>query len=62
MEVLYRYNLFEKAFSEVNINVHGHKIHFKGELHSDSWSLTFVNKLQFPLILRSFVFKSSKNC
>ena len=32
----------------------------KGELHSNSWNLTFVNKLQFPLILRSFVFKASK--
>ena len=28
---------------------------FKGELHSNSWNLTFVNKLQFPQILRSFV-------
>ena len=28
---------------------------FKGELHSNSWNLTFVNKLQFRQILRSFV-------
>ena len=38
----------------------GDKQHLKGELHSNSWNLTFVNKLQFPLILRSFVFKASK--
>ena len=31
----------------------------KGELHSNSWNLTFINKLQFPLILRSLVFKAS---
>ena len=31
------------------------------ELHSNSWNLTFVNKLQFSLILRSFIFKASKN-
>ena len=24
---------------------------FKGELHSNLWNLTFINKLQFPLIL-----------
>ena len=24
----------------------------KGELHSNSWNLTFVDKLQFPLILK----------
>ena len=34
---------------------------FKGELHSYSWNLAFVNKLQFPLILRSFAFKASKD-
>ena len=34
---------------------------FKGELHYNSWNLTFINKLQFPLILQSFVFKVSKN-
>ena len=33
----------------------------KGELHSNSWNLTFVKKLQFPLILWSFVSKASKN-
>ena len=32
----------------------------KGELHTNSWNSTFVNKLQFPLILGSFVFKASK--
>ena len=32
----------------------------KGELQPYSWNLTFVNKLQFPLVLRSFVFKPSK--
>ena len=36
-------------------------VSFKGELHSNSWNLTFVNKLQFLLILRSFVFKASEN-
>ena len=33
---------------------------FRGELHSNSWNLTFLNKIQFPLILQSFVFKASK--
>ena len=33
----------------------------EGELHSNSWNLTFANKLQFPLILWSFSFKASKN-
>ena len=32
----------------------------KGELHSNSWNLTFVNKLQFPLILESFALKHQK--
>ena len=36
-------------------------LYLKGELHSNSWNLTFINKLQVPLILRSFVFKVSKN-
>ena len=36
-------------------------VSFKGELHSNSWNLTFVNKLQFLLILRSFAFKASEN-
>ena len=33
----------------------------KGELHSNSWNLTLINKLQFPLNLRSFVFEVSKH-
>ena len=33
----------------------------KGDLHSNSRNLTFVNKLQLPLILPYFVFKASKN-
>ena len=36
-------------------------LYLKGELHSNSRNLTFVNKLQFPLILQYFVFKASKN-
>ena len=36
-------------------------IQFKGELYSNSWNLTFINKLQFPLILECFVPKVSKN-
>ena len=34
---------------------------FKREVHSDSGNLTFIDKLQFPLILRSFALKVSKN-
>ena len=34
---------------------------FKGKLHSNLWNVNFVNKLQFSLILRSFVFKAPKN-
>ena len=37
------------------------KIDARGELHSNSWNLTVINKLQFPLILKSFVLKVSKN-
>ena len=33
----------------------------KGELDSNSRNLTFINKLQFALILQSFAFKVSKN-
>ena len=36
-------------------------IFFKREVHSDSGNLTFIDKLQFPLILRSFALKVSKN-
>ena len=36
-------------------------IEFKRELHSNSWNFTFLNKLQFPLMSWSFVFKVSKN-
>ena len=34
---------------------------FIGELHSNSGNLAFMNKVQFLLILRSFIFKVSKN-
>ena len=37
------------------------KIDLEGELHSNSWNLTVINKLQFPLILQSFDLKVSKN-
>ena len=35
-------------------------LNVKGKLHSNSWNLTFVNKLQFPLILESFALKHQK--
>ena len=49
----------QKAFDTLDHTVPLQKMEcvgFKGELHSNSWNLTFVNKLQFPLILRSFDF------
>ena len=49
------------SFKKIKLRVASYELEFKGELHSNSWNLTFVNKLQFPLILRSFVFKASKN-
>ena len=37
------------------------KIDARGELHSNSGNLTVINKLQFRLILQSFVLKVAKN-
>ena len=36
-------------------------ISFLLELHSNSWNLTFINKLQFAVILGFFTVKVSKN-
>ena len=42
------------------MNLYNLLVELKRELHSNSWNSTFVNKLQFPLILQSFVLKDQK--
>ena len=50
--------MFNQAF--VNIKSFHCKA-LKEEIHSHLQNMTFINKLQFPLISRSSVFKVSKN-
>ena len=38
-----------------------HKFSIKGELHSNLWNLTFINKLQFPLFYNVLFLKYKKN-
>ena len=59
--LLWRTLVRGRLYGAMFFSLKGNHLRFKGELHSYLWNLTFVNKLQCPLTLRSFVFKVSKN-